>query len=294
MIPLDNKGSDNIILREMTLEDIPLGMQLKSLAGWNQLETDWKMLLDAGGDNFIASLDGHDAGTVISIPYQDCFTWIGMVLVDPKAMRKGVGKALLNKSIEIARPKGAIRLDATAEGFELYSRLGFRTEYELVRMVRRSAGSRVKQLNQSNEHCIHIGEDELASITRLDIPIFGADRSGIMRYLHTRNPEYALYRKEKGSIKAYCLGRSGSLYEQIGPIIAEGYAYAADLLEAALDQLESKDVVIDAFADKPDWISLLEASGFAAERSFSRMCLGRLHHPGIREKQFAIAGPEIG
>jgi len=79
-----------------------------------------------------------------------------MVLVDPKAMRKGVGKALLNKSIEIARPKGAIRLDATAEGFELYSRLGFRTEYELVRMVRRSAGSGVKQLNQGNEHCIHI------------------------------------------------------------------------------------------------------------------------------------------
>jgi len=74
MIPLANKGSDNIILREMTLEDIPLGMQLKSLAGWNQLEADWKMLLDAGGDNFIASLDGHDAGTVISIPYQDRFT----------------------------------------------------------------------------------------------------------------------------------------------------------------------------------------------------------------------------
>jgi len=149
-----------------------------------------------------------------------------MVLVDPKAMRKGVGKALLNKSIEIARPKGAIRLDATAEGFELYSRLGFRTEYELVRMVRRSAGSGVKQLNQGNEHCIHIGDDELASITRLDIPIFGADRSGILRCLYTRNPEYTFYRKEKGSIKAYCLGR--------------------------------------------------------------------LHHPGILEKQFAIAGPEIG
>ena len=58
----------------MTPEDIPLGMKLKSLAGWNQLEADWKMLLDAGGDNFVASLDDHDVGIVISVPYQDHFT----------------------------------------------------------------------------------------------------------------------------------------------------------------------------------------------------------------------------
>ncbi|MEE9461715.1 MAG: GNAT family N-acetyltransferase, partial [Bacteroidales bacterium] len=179
-------GSDKIILRKMTPEDIPLGMKLKSLAGWNQLEDDWKMLLDAGGDNFVASLDGYDVGIVISVPYQDNFTWIGMVLVDPSARRKGVGKALLKKSIEIAHPKGPIRLDATAEGFELYSTLGFQTEYELVRMIKRSAGSRVKQNNHTIEPGIHMGDGELESITRLDMPIFGADRSGILRHLHKR------------------------------------------------------------------------------------------------------------
>ncbi len=68
------KGSDKIILRKMTPGDIPYGMKLKSLAGWNQLEADWKMLLDAGGDNFVASLHGEDAGIVVSLPYQDHFT----------------------------------------------------------------------------------------------------------------------------------------------------------------------------------------------------------------------------
>ncbi len=278
----------------MTHEDILLGMKLKSMAGWNQLEADWKMLLDAGGDNFVASLDGYDVGIVISVPYQDNFTWIGMVLVDPGARRKGVGKALLKKSIEIAQPKGAIRLDATQEGFELYSTLGFQTEYELVRMIKRSAGSRVKQNTQTHKHGIHIVDDELESIMELDMPIFGADRSGILRRMYKRNPEYAFYRKENGSIRAYCMGRSGSQFEHIGPIIAEGSVYAADILAAVLDPLESKDVVIDVFADKPDWISLLEESGFTSERSFTRMCLGNLQHPGIREKQYAIVGPEIG
>lgn len=215
----------HIILRKMTLADIPLGMELKSLAGWNQLEADWKMLLEAGGDNFVASLDGHDAGTVISIPYQDRFTWIGMVLVDPKAKRKGVGKALLNTSIEIAKPKGAVRLDATAEGFGLYSRLGFRTEYELVRMVRRAAVPRPEQNTRSMGHVSQILQDELGSITRLDTPVFGADRSRILRHLHRRNPEYALCRRDKGSVRAYCLGQlhhpgmTGKQYAIAGPEI---------------------------------------------------------------------------
>ena len=116
------KGSDKIGLRKMTPEDIPYGMKLKSLAGWNQLEADWKMLLDTGGDNFVASLDGEDAGIAVSLPYQDHLTWIAMVLVDPNARRMGVGKTLMNKVIELAQPKGAIRLDATAEGYELYKR----------------------------------------------------------------------------------------------------------------------------------------------------------------------------
>lgn len=288
------KGSDNISLRKMTHEDIPYGMKLKSQAGWNQLEADWKMLLNSEGDNFVASLEGQNAGIAVSLPYQDHFTWIAMVLVDTNARRKGIGKALMNKSIEVALPKGAIRLDATAEGFELYKTLGFRTEYELVRLIKNSASTPIKQNNHNAKAGIPMGEDELKSITRLDIPIFGADRSGVLRCMYERNPEYGFCRKERGSLMAYCLGRSGSQFEHIGPIIADETTYAADLLAAVLESLGSKDAVIDVFADKPDWIAVLEESGFTKQRSFTRMCLGKLHHPGITEKQFAIGGPEIG
>jgi GNAT superfamily N-acetyltransferase len=287
-------GSEKIILRMMTSADIPFGMKLKSLAGWNQLESDWKMLLDAGGDNFVASLDGDDVGIAISLPYQDHFTWMAMVLVDPGARRKGVGKTLMNKSIELAKPKTPIRLDATPEGFELYRKLGFQTEYELVRLIKSSAVSKVRQRHHPAEPGIPMGDLELESIALLDIPIFGADRSGILRSMYGRNPEYACYLKENGTIRAYCLGRSGSLYEHIGPIIADGSAMAADLLTAVIAPLESRDIVIDTFADKTDWIEHLEKQGFTRQRSFTRMCLGKLYHPGIKEKQFAIAGPEVG
>jgi len=283
-----------ISLRKMTPENIPYGMKLKSLAGWNQLEADWEMLLDAGGDNFVASLDGKDAGIVVSVPYQDHFTWIAMVLVDPNARRKGVGKTLMNKSIDLALPKGAIRLDATSEGFELYKILGFQMEYELVRLIKSSTATPVKQNSHAIEARIPIGNENLESIIRHDFPIFGANRSGILRSMYERNPEYAFCLKENGSVRSYCLGRSGSQYEHIGPIIAERTTEAADLLAAVMAPLGRKDAVIDVFADKPDWIAVLEESGFTKQRSFTRMCLGKLQHPGIMEKQFAIGGPEIG
>jgi len=283
-----------ISLRKMTPDDIPYGMKLKSLAGWNQMEADWEMLLDAGGDNFVASLNGEDAGIVVSVPYQDHFTWIAMVLVDPGARRKGVGKTLMNKSIELALPKGALRLDATAEGFELYKMLGFQMEYELVRLIKSSTTTPVKQNSHASEAGIPLGNENLESITRLDLPIFGANRSSILRNMYERNPEYAFYLKENGSVRSYCLGRSGSQYEHIGPIIAEGAGYAADILPSVMEALGSKDAVIDVIADKPDWITVLEEYGFTKQRTFTRMCMGDLYHPGMVEKQFAIGGPEIG
>jgi N-acetylglutamate synthase-like GNAT family acetyltransferase len=252
------------------------------------------MLLEAGGDNFIACLDGDDAGIIVSLPYQEYFTWIAMVLVDPNARRMGVGKTLMNKVIELAQPRGAIRLDATAEGYELYKKLGFQTEYELVRFIKSPTGSGVRKNKHTIQPGIQMSGEVLSSVMQLDLPIFGADRSGILRNMYKRNPEYAFCRNENASLKGYCMGRSGSQYEHIGPIIAEGSAYATDLLAAVLDPMETKDIVIDVFADKTEWISHLKEFGFTEQRSFTRMCLGQLPHQGLPEKQFAIAGPEIG
>ena len=52
-------------IRGMTVADIPLGMRLKEQAGWNQVEGDWRRLLDLQPDGcFVAELDDVPAGTV--------------------------------------------------------------------------------------------------------------------------------------------------------------------------------------------------------------------------------------
>src|SRR5262249_14432576 len=90
----------SIRIRKMRPADIALGMRLKTKAGWNQCEADWKAYLQIEPDGCsVAERDGRAVGTATAIPYEERFGWIGMVLVDVDARRKGVGTRLVAETI---------------------------------------------------------------------------------------------------------------------------------------------------------------------------------------------------
>src|SRR5580700_5524666 len=115
-------------IRVMTRADIPDGMRLKDLAGWNQTAEDWVRFLQASPSGcFVAEWEGHVVGTVTTIVYGDRFAWIGMVLVNPDLRGKGIGTALLERAIDHLDASGVpcLKLDATPQGQPIYERLGF-------------------------------------------------------------------------------------------------------------------------------------------------------------------------
>lgn len=275
----------------MTQNDIPLGMSLKSAAGWNQLETDWEMLLDAGSEgNFVAVYDGIEAGTATTVTYERRFSWVGMVLVDPAFRRRGIGTALLKAAIDSATEYGPVRLDATAEGKRLYDTLGFRDEYRLVRMVRMAA----PLVEEPADDCDQITQARLRNIVLYDAPIFGAARQKVLGSLLRNAPQYAYYARRDNEVSGYCLGRSGSSFEQIGPIVAADSGIAQALMLTALKRCAHKDVIVDVLIEQEGWMRFLMGLEFAEQRPFIRMCLGKLDYPGQPERQFAVAGPEVG
>ena len=88
-------------LRTMTTADIPAGMRLKDLAGWNQTPADWRCFLQSSPRGcFAAEVDGEVVGTAATMVYEQRFAWIGMVLVDPEFRGQGIGTCLLRKTIE--------------------------------------------------------------------------------------------------------------------------------------------------------------------------------------------------
>src|SRR5947208_12550472 len=123
-------------LRLMTEADIPAGMRLKELAGWNQTPSDWERFLRASPAGcFVAELDGRVCGTATTIVYEGRFAWIGMVLVDPEYRSRGIGTRLLGQAIEHldAARVPTLKLDATPQGRPIYAKLGFVSEYEVER-----------------------------------------------------------------------------------------------------------------------------------------------------------------
>ncbi len=129
-------------IREMTADDIPLGMRLKTQAGWNQLPTDWRRFIELEPTGcFVAQLDGQDVGTVTTCVFDD-IAWLAMMLVDDNFRGQGIGKALMNHALAYLDGRGvmSVRLDATPLGQPLYEKLGFVAQFQMVRFAGEIAG----------------------------------------------------------------------------------------------------------------------------------------------------------
>lgn len=275
-------------LRPMTARDIPAGMRLSNLAGWNQTRADWERFLAASpGGCFVADAQGHVAGTVATISYEGRFAWIGMVLVDPAQRGQGIGTRLLEAATEYLDRSGlpCLKLDATPLGKPLYQKLGFQSEYELERwqLVRQTQSASVTAHGS-------LGEGML----RLDREVFGADRSELLRSIACDGPELVLAAGTQQNPVGYALGRHGTLADQLGPWVAQDQSAAAGLLDEFLLRSSSPKVFADTMCDNPWARKLLRERGFQYSRTLTRMYRGRNGFPGRPELQGAILGPEFG
>jgi len=145
-----------------------------------------------------------------------------------------------------------------------------------------------------NAVCRALDPARLTELIAFDAPIFGAVRGGVLDALVRNAPRYALACLQDDVLRGYCLGRSGAVYEQIGPVVADSAEIAQALLCRALGACGDRPVIVDVFAAKEAWVAFLQSLGFAAQRPYTRMVLGCDCPTGLPERQYAIAGAEIG
>jgi hypothetical protein len=266
-------------------------MRLKSLAGWNQVEDDWRLFLSAGPEGcFVAESEGMVVGTVTSVNYQNLLSWIAMVLVDPDHRRRGIGTSLLNAALESLSECQSVKLDATAAGRKLYESLGFVEECGVTRMVAEEPGA----AGAFPPEVRPLGEGDLGAAAGLDCRALGADRGAVLRALRDRTPELAWALARGGCLEAFCLGRRGSRLHQVGPVVAQSAEDAVGVAVAALSRMAGRPTVIDVPEVQGEFRQWLGQLGFRQQRAFVRMRLGPNTSPGMPAMQFAIAGPELG
>jgi len=281
-------------LRTMTRADVPAGMRLKDIAGWNQTPRDWERFLDASPEGcFVAEGEGRVCGTVATIVYEGRFAWIGMVLVDPAYRGQGIGTRLLEKAIEYLDGLGipTIKLDATPQGKPIYERLRFVVEYEIERRVLRERGQRPRA---SRAEVRTGGRTSLEEIVKTDSEVFGADRSALLRSLHLDAPDFTATVHLQGEMAGYTLGRRGWLADHLGPWMARNEAAAERLLQTFLSRSARREAFVDCVKSNPFACHLLRSTGFEFARPLTRMVRGTNAYPGRPELLCAILGPEFG
>lgn len=259
-------------VRPMSHADIPDGLRLCRASNWNQLEDDWRFFLDHGG----ASLAVQDqvVGSVAWLPFGRDFAWLSMMLVDPAARRGGIGSRLMEAALE-ALSGHVVRLDATPAGEPMYRKFGFVDEYRLARSKVAGGGGRIAPDVRP------IAPGDLPAIFARDRQVFGADRSALLADLYRRAPGFAWIGRD-----AYCFGRPGFLFPQIGPVVALEPAGARAVVDTCLAHHDGQTFVLDVPERE-------EGLRFEVLRPFLRMSLGEARVHGSPEQVFAITGPEF-
>jgi GNAT superfamily N-acetyltransferase len=273
---------------------IPQCLALSAAAGWNQIESDWRLMLRLGRGLGASTADGRLVATTIMLPFERRFAWISMVLVAESLRRRGLASRLMGRAVDELVAGGHVPLlDATPAGREVYRRLGFEDCWAMARLASASAIRVGAPIPGGGPQVRALGSGDWASVFEYDRAVFGADRGGILRDLAGRVPQAALVAETGGRLCGASFARDGRLATQIGPVIAADDATALALIAAALTK-----VATPVFIDVPDRhariATWLRESGFATQRPLIRMAHRRSRAFDDPARLYAIAGPELG
>jgi GNAT superfamily N-acetyltransferase len=260
-------------------------------AGWNQNAADWRIFLELGCALAVKE-DGRLAATAATLPYPSGFGWISMVLVSRPYRRRGIATRLLERCIAMLREAGMVPvLDATPAGREVYRPLGFRDGWAITRWRAAKAKAREEKVNGVRPRLLE--ESHWPSLLALDAQAFGCDRGPLLERLRGRSMNFSCVIERESRLSGFLLGREGRVATQLGPVVAEDEDAARALVGFACARIGGP-VLLDALDRHAGFARGLEAQGFARERPYTRMVLGREEIFGDPRRLAAIAGPELG
>jgi ribosomal protein S18 acetylase RimI-like enzyme len=282
-----------ITIRQLRFDDIGRCMMLSTAEHWNQTEKDWKRLIN-GPQNVCLAAESENGivGTATAMNYSDLVAWIGMVLVDKDYRGRGIAKILVSSLLNRLKSCKSVKLDATPAGQPVYEKIGFKNEYLIHRMVSSPAINLHETDGTILSESMH--PSDIAEISLLDNSVFGAERTNLLTSLYNENRDKSFCIRRDGRITSFSLGRKGSYYFQIGPVVAQGNTEAKKMILSALNELSGEDIILDVPGDKEKLIKWLEGIGFIKLRQFSRMYLKQNPYPGRIKNNYLICGPEYG
>ncbi|MFI2313949.1 acetyltransferase [Streptomyces sp. CB00072] len=264
--------------------------------GWPRDEHRWGLLLSAGTGYGIDAPDGKGlAATCLTMPYGSDLIAVGMLLVAERYGRRGLARRLMLHVME-AVGDTPLALYATELGQPLYEDLGFSPVGRAERVGGRfGAGgpdgspsvspSRPNPTTRSSVTTRPAAADDLQALVRLDLPVFGADRTHLLARLPAFSDRLQVA-EEDGELVGYAALWPSGQTEVVGPLIARDTVTAQALI-AALAATTDRPLRADVDARHKELLGWLFESGLKSSPGTTVMTYGIPDLPGDAARRFA-------
>ncbi|NNM05310.1 MAG: GNAT family N-acetyltransferase [Gemmatimonadetes bacterium] len=224
----------------------------------------------------LATIQGDPVGVVGATDYGS-FAYLGMMTVRREFQRKGTGGALFRRELEWLEELGLhrLRLDATEDGFPVYSRAGFEVFDEAVMFEL----SEPLVFGDIPDDVRVLKEEDLGILAEFDRPVFGGDRKQLFCALLQDFPGRAFASHDtSGDMTGFLFVQ----HKRIGPWVAQSPDDAEALLRSALALPFRGSPVAVALGLNPSSGELLDRFGFKPGRGSRHMQRGIPSIPGDR------------
>ena len=282
----------DFLIRNMDFSDIDFALNCTTIEGWvSETREDFENFLayDPGGC-FIAERNGKPVGLCVATNYFGT-GFIGELIVIRDARGNGIGKTLLENSIEYLEKQGvlSIYLDGDFSAVSMYENRGFQKLCKSLRFTGRIEGRPHLNVHQ-------ITENDLKDIFKIDIALFGADRTFFLERKMKKNPELCKVVKSNGNILGYVFGKRSNGLVSIGPWAQIDPSIRPEsLLEVIAYELNNINFRIGVLDSNQNAVKVLRKLTKLSEGEFSwRMVLGTDDNLGISDNLLAIGSGAKG
>jgi len=279
---------EQIVLRDMTAEDIHAAAELSFEQQWPHREDDWALFLSTG-EGIVAEEGGRIVGTIMAWRFGEAYASLGMVIVSSAMQGRGVGRRLMDAMLERLEGR-TVLLNATTEGLPLYRKLGF---VELGVVCQHQALAPVVPLAElrPGERVRPMGGADIETLEALDTGAAGMDRHALLEALLADGSTVVLSQEHEQA--GFAVMRRFGRGWAIAPVIAPDLTGAKALISHWLGTQTGSFCRLDIPEDSGlgPW---LEELGVPKVGSVTRMALGPAPKGDGRAQIFGLAGQALG
>jgi GNAT superfamily N-acetyltransferase len=260
--------------------------------GWNPGPYDADVFWQTDPDGYWGYLDDGEViagGSIVS--YNSEFGFMGFFIVKPELRSKGMGRKLwyLRRDTLLSRLNdgASIGMDGVVDMQHFYRKGGFEIAFRDVRM---EAVGKSFNLKTSVKH---ITDDDVNTIIEYDKMCFGFDRSKFMKaWLNMKEAKSFQFIDDK-ELKGFAVLRKAGVGYKIGPLFADNYSAAEELLKACFNAAGDEQIYLDIPMVNKEAIKLAEQFEMKPVFECARMYYGNPPEVPIK-KIYGITTFELG